>query len=386
MPFLNAAVHLPSAPPAPSFGPPPVPSPLPAQSLPWTAATPFPPQPSPSERTRAGTAEAPHAVAPQASYARVTGTPFTAPAPSPAPAPRHDSSAAFGGLAAASDAAVQVNVRPAAEQPKTAAAHRAPSNEYLDLVWFDPSAPERIREQAAWTELLRDPPKKNDWVTGDEADRPQDRGRAERDVRRALSRVGTVAPDAIHLLVTEAIDEDGVLIRPLCVVGGDLLLAFDPVESLRAMVAAASHFTGGDKKLKEVVDAAAEAVGEDKRIATSLVESLSSRIRQTFASAPRGVAHDYLDSTTERMLLDERKYARRNVLGGPHIYAELYGDTGAPMPTYLGANLADMLPLFRRFRVRILAEPHPPQDPTDAGHVALKALALSRVVPRRRGP
>ncbi len=320
-------------------------------------------------------------------YGRVSGTPFTAPAPAPvaAPAPRHDSSAAFGGLAAASDAAVPVAQRPALDQPKPASAPRAQGNEYLDLVWFDPSAPVRIREQTAWADLLRDPPKTNDWVTGDEADRSQDRAREERDVRRALSRVPTVSPDAIHLLVSEAIDEDGVLVRPLCVVGGDLMLAFDPVESLKAMIDAASHFAAGDKKLKDVVDAAAATVGEEKRIAPTLVETLSSRIRQAFASSPRGVAHDYLDVTVERVLLDERKYARRNVLGGPHIVAELYGETGAPMPTYLGANLADTLPLFRRFRVRLLAEPHPPQDPTDAGHVALKALALSRVVPRRRG-
>ncbi|MBL9021530.1 MAG: hypothetical protein JNL21_04995 [Myxococcales bacterium] len=416
MPFLQAAppAHAAIAPPphAPSFGPPPVAQPLPAQPLPaqplpaqplpaqplpaqppaqplpWTpVATPFPPPASsPGERTRATTAEAPQKIAPQAPYARVSGTPFSAPAPSAIPAPRHDSSAAFGGIAAASDAAVHVHARPAAEQVKAAPIQRAPSNEYLDVVWFDPASPERIREQASWTDLLRDPPKANDWVTGDEADRSADRGRGERDVRRALSRVAPIAPDAIHLLVTEAIDEDGVLVRPLCVIGGDLLLAFDPVESLRAMITAASHFTGGDKKLKDVVDAAAEAVGEDKRIASTLVETLASRIRQTFASAPRGVAHDYLDTTTERLLLDERKYARRNVLGGPHIYAELYGEAGPPMPTYLDASLADRLPLFRRFRVRLLAEPHPPQDPTDAGYVALRALALSRVVPRRRGP
>lgn len=409
MPFLPAVQQLPAmptggAPPAaPSFGPPPIPAQpiahppqpaalppqaLPPQPLPWAPApAPFPPPSSPGERSRASTVDPPQQVAPAVAYARVAGTPFSAPAQTPLPAPRHDSSAAFAGLAAASDAAVQVQQRPAAEQPKQGALPtRTPTNDYLDIVWFDESAPERVREQAAWSELLRDPPKKNEWVTGDEADRSSDKGRAERDVRRALSRVSPVPPDAIHLLVTEAIDEDGVLVRPLCVVGGDLLLAFDPVESLRAMVAAASHFTGGDKKLKEVVDAAAEAAGDDKRIATTLVETLASRIRQAFASAPRGVAHDYLDTSAERLLLDDRKYARRNVLGGPHICAELYGEAGAPMPTYLDANLADRLPLFRRFRVRLLAEPHPPQDPTDAGYVALKVLALSRVVPRRRGP
>lgn len=396
MPFLRAAVQpapaavsLPmSAPPtAPSFGPPPLRQPTypPAPTAPeWSAAPPpthVVPTPVP-ERAPARTAEPPrhHAAQPSA-FARI-GTPFASTGPA---APHHDSHAAFSGIAAVSDAAVATSPRIApVEAPRPQAQQRPPSNEYLDLVWFDEGAPARIREQAAWTELLRDPPKTGDWVTGNEAERPQDKTRAERDVRRALSRVLPVAPDAIHMLVTEAIDDDGVLVRPLCVVTGDLLLSFDPVESLRAMIGAASHFAPADKKLKDVLDAASQSVGEEGRVAPALVESFATRIRQTFASSPRGVAPDYLDTTVERALLTERKYLQRSVLGGPHICAELYGETGAAMPTYLAANLADMLPLFRKFRVRLLAEPHPPQDPSDAGHVALKVLALSRVVPRRR--
>lgn len=316
----------------------------------------------------------------------MTGTPFAPSSPAGLPAPHHDSQAAFSGIAAVSDAAVGMSPRAAAvETPRPQAQQRPQSNEYLDLVWFDESAPIRVREQAAWSDILRDPPKTGDWVTGTEAERPQDSTRKERDVRRALSRVLPVAPDAIHLLVTEAIDDDGVLTRPLCVVGGDLLLSFEPVESLRAMIDAASHFAPADKKLKDIVDAANETVGQEKRVAPTLVETFATRLRQAFASSPRGVAPDFLDTTVERTLLTERKYLHRSVLGGPHICAELYGETGPAMPTYLAANLADMLPLFRRFRVRLLAEPHPPQDPSDAGHVALKVLALSRVVPRRRG-
>ncbi|NUO52168.1 MAG: hypothetical protein HOV80_25220 [Polyangiaceae bacterium] len=391
---MNAPPTAPSFGPPPAFGPPPVRQPTypPTPAAPeWSAtppAAPVIPTPIP-ERTPARTAEPTrHLAAQPSAFARMSATPFAAPAPvapQPALAPHHDSHAAFSGVAAVSDAAVATSPRSAPiEAPRAQAQQRPPSNEYLDLVWFDESAPTRVREQVAWAELLRDPPKTGDWVTGTEAERPQDKTRAERDVRRALSRVLPVAPDAIHLLVTEAIDEDGVLVRPLCVVTGDLLLSFDPVESLRALISAASHFAPADKKLKDVLDAASQTVGEEGRVAPALVESFATRIRQTFASSPRGVAPDYLDTTVERALLTERKYLQRSVLGGPHICAELYGETGAAMPTYLAANLADMLPLFRKFRVRQFAEPHPPQDPSDAGHVALKALALSRVVPRRR--
>ena len=77
------------------------------------------------------------------------------------------------------------------------------------------------------------------------------------------------------------------------------------------------HELAGYADVESALDAAAATVGEEKRASTSLVEALAGRIRQAFASAPRGVAHDYLDVTVERALLDERKYARRNVLGGP---------------------------------------------------------------------
>jgi hypothetical protein len=353
---------------------------VPPGAVPQLAATPFfaasaQPQmpargaPLPLAETRVSQAPIPVMAAPAA-------VPVT-------PPPRHDSSAAFGGVAAASDAAVVALPRTAVEPTRTVAA-RPPSAEYLDLLWFDAAAADRIKRQADWRTLLRDAPISTEWVVGDEASSSRDGPRPERDVRRALARIDAVSSDGLPLLMADAVDEDGVLDRPICVIAGELLLSFDPLECLRIMIGAATHFAAADKKLKEVVDAASEVVAAEHPVPAALIEGLTMRLRQTFASVMRGVPPDALDSTAERALLAGRKYLRRTVLGGEHVCAEVYGDGAAPVSTYLPASLAETLPLFRRLRVRLLAEPHPPQDPSDAGSVVLKVLALARVVPRRR--
>lgn len=52
---------------------------------------------------------------------------------------------------------------------------------------------------------------------------------------------------------------------------------------------------------------------------------------------------------------------------------------GRPLP----AALAKQLPLFHRFPARLLAEAFPQQDQLDPGPVALRVVALGRVVAGR---
>ena len=71
---------------------------------------------------------------------------------------------------------------------------------------------------------------------------------------------------------------------------------------------------------------------------------------------------------------------RRKVLGGKQLRA-LAQTTGLQMllPTYLPDDLADRLPLYRRFRVRAIVEVHPQVDQYEVLPLCLKVLALARV-------
>lgn len=64
-----------------------------------------------------------------------------------------------------------------------------------------------------------------------------------------------------------------------------------------------------------------------------------------------------------------------------HLRAALHlaGST-RPVPAYLPEALAPKLPLYPRFRVRLLAELHLSEDPLDAHEASLRVVAFGRVV------
>ena len=76
--------------------------------------------------------------------------------------------------------------------------------------------------------------------------------------------------------------------------------------------------------------------------------------------------------------------ARREVFGGAHLLGKLFlpgSSTG--IPAYLPDALAKKLPLYRRFRVRMIAEAHPQADQYEESSAALRPLALARVLAPR---
>jgi hypothetical protein len=207
-------------------------------------------------------------------------------------------------------------------------------------------------------------------------------------VRRALGRVPAVDAAGITRLMEEAVDEDGIFERPLLVVGGELAMSYDPLETLKTTLAVASQLAGADKRLKEVLDAASEIAGGPRGAAGPLVDGALSRVRQAFVQANRSLSPDYLETTVQRILIEERSYLRRKLLGGAHIGGLLtLAGGGAPLPTYMPEELAEKLPLYPKFRVRAIAEPHAQQDPAESEPIALRILALGRAMaaPGSRG-
>jgi hypothetical protein len=112
--------------------------------------------------------------------------------------------------------------------------------------------------------------------------------------------------------------------------------------------------------------------------------SFSMRIREAWVKANRMLPSDYLDVHSRRVLLEQRKYQIRELGGEQWIRALLHGISGdRPVPTYLPADLAKRLPLFTRLPVRLIVEPVPQQDQSEAHPVALRVFALARQVAAR---
>ena len=292
--------------------------------------------------------------------------------------------AAFVGVAAASDAAAGgaqaiTRVQPSTEDRATSTAHAL-----LELVWFDAAQVARIRLVKEWAELLRPPPKKVAPQRGAPPPPPEPASvgaQTERaDVAAVLARGRSARLAEIELAITEALGNQGTLEAPLIVVAGELELGFDKLELLKATTSAAAPLAGADKRLKEVLDFAAEMVKTELEFAPETIDRLVARVREAWSKANRQLPGDHLEALPERMLLERRQYAKRALLDGEWIRAALTVN-GVALPTYLPEALSKRLPLYRRFAARAIVEAIPQQDQYETSPIALRVIALGRALP-----
>src|SRR5690606_13579848 len=107
--------------------------------------------------------------------------------------------------------------------------------------------------------------------------------------------------------------------------------------------------------------------------APGVADALALRVREAVAQtqspplppAPgKPTPPTQLDTQVERMLLEQRAYQKRTLLGQTWIRSLLHAQ-GAPdpIPVYLPEALSKELPLSPRMRARVIAEVHPQQDP-----------------------
>ncbi|AKT38532.1 DUF2169 family type VI secretion system accessory protein [Chondromyces crocatus] len=259
---------------------------------------------------------------------------------------------------------------------------RAPgAGHYVDLLWFDVTAPRRLRAQASFASEVREPVGQGSWLSlDDELEPQQDRDR--RDVLRVLGRVPSADAEGIMRAMIEAIDEEGAMAPPLVVVAGELQLFFHEVDVLKATIAVLSPLAGADKRLSEVLDAANELVASDWRCTIYAAESMTGRLREALAPSNRSIL-----ANVDRILLEQRRYQKRTLLGEKRIRAALAVEgSQTPIPCYLPEPLEAKLPLFQRFRAVLIAEARGQQDEYETNPLALIALALGRLInmPGRR--
>jgi hypothetical protein len=138
--------------------------------------------------------------------------------------------------------------------------------------------------------------------------------------------------------------------------------------------------------------------------APAVAEGLTKRIEDAFAGGKRVVPPGYLEAQRERALLEQRQYQRRAVFGGKHLRGllklgapepapgvRLGGPGKAPaggavvVPAYLPESLAEELPMYPRFRVRVVAEVRLAADRYETHPAALRAMALARLAAPPKG-
>jgi hypothetical protein len=272
------------------------------------------------------------------------------------------------------------------------ASSRLDQREVLHLIWYQPDAVARICKVPVWRAILDE---MEDRASDDDLDDPaptKDPVEIEdtRDIFEILVRAASQDVDQLADELSSAVRPGGKFVPSLLLLAGELSFPFDERETLKAAVAVATPMAGADEGLKTAVREAREFLASpDTLCPGSIVDGYTTRIREAFQRGRRSFGPEALDQQVERALLEGRHYQKRQVLGMNAIRALLTTGTGSssvrPAPVYLPEDLAKKLPLFQRFRTRLIVELYLQEDQYEPHFAALKALSLGRVqVPQER--
>lgn len=266
-------------------------------------------------------------------------------------------------------------------------ASRLDPRDIVHLIWYHADSVARICKVPIWRSILQDmeqePP-------DEELDDPApNKDPIEIEDMRDIFEIITKAASEDVVEVTDelasAVRPGNKFVPPLLLLAGELSFPFDEKETLKAAVAIASPLATTDEAFKAAVKEAKEflAGGADQMCPAPLAEGHTNRIRETFQRSRRSVPADTLDLQMERTLLEGRHYQKRQVLGMNAIRALIHTTTGQssvkPAPVYIPEEIAKKLPLYQRFRVRIIVELYFQEDQYEAHPAALKALAIGRI-------
>lgn len=286
------------------------------------------------------------------------------------------------GVVGASNAAADLR----ADGTSTGGARKARGTA-MQLLWFDPEILPRVRRKKPWKRIIDElettahDPEVDEASPGETAGDVEDR----REVLQVLARGNPSGETGIEACLDDAVRDDGRFASPLILLAGELSLDFDELETLKAVVSIATPLTAGDEDLKTAVEQAVGYLAVPGLVSSAdVARSLTTRIREAFAKGKRSVPGTYLDTESERALLEKRAYQKRKVFGGPHLRGLFYfaGSTSG-VPTYIPEELAEKLPLFRRFPVRIIADVMFQADQYETHPTALKAGAITRLIAGR---
>ena len=267
---------------------------------------------------------------------------------------------------------------------KRASSPRLEPEGAIQLVFHDAASMPRIRRTPRWRSILLDLEKRPPDPDLEDPAFAKDPAEVEdrREIFEILARGAPAIAIEINEALVAAVRDDGKLVPPLLLASGELQLPFDEIETLRATVTTVTPLAGNDENLRASIDIARQFLAIPGLVtAPAVAEGLTARIREAWGQGKRVVAPGYLDAQTERALTEQRHYQRRTVFGGTHLRALLHAGGTVPIPTYLPEVAAKVLPLYPRFKVRLVVEVHLQIDPYETHQAALRGLALARVSP-----
>lgn len=302
------------------------------------------------------------------------------------------SAAAFAGVLAASNAAADLDHqdkqgtnKPVADKPVT---DKNPAEkeegESIEVIWYEPSYVARMRKHPQWATFFQPPAKAA----------PVQRGQAPAPPPSAESIEEATSADIFTMLskADPVREQDLVPGRKggtnhdagLYLLRGTISFPLDEIEMLKATARAAAPLASSDKKLKEVLDRVDEVMKMPLEGAPEVVQSFVVRVREAWLNANHLLPADYLVTHTERALLNQRQYQKRELLDDEWIRSLYHSAPDAvPIPAYVPAKLAKRLPLFRQFSARLVVEALSPQDMYESHPLALRVVALARsLMPR----
>lgn len=303
--------------------------------------------------------------------------------------------AAREGVAAASTAAAGATPwsvpKPEARRPLVESEAPPPETpaEFLQLLWYDADSLARMRRVPAWKQIiieLERRPRSREIEVVEGARDPweiEDRKEVLQILAKGVQTDGRGVKEALQ----RAVDDDGKLSPPLVLLATEIELPFDELEALKAAMSTASPLvTPPDEGLRAAVQTAKDFLQTPGLSAAPAVsEGLTARIREAFAKE-KALPADYLSTQMERVLLAGRHYQKREVFGGKFLRCQLWppGEADA-IVGYLPEEASRKLPMWKRFRVRLIAEVHPAQDQYETPGHAVKVLGVARVGAQAKG-
>ena len=182
-----------------------------------------------------------------------------------------------------------------------------------------------------------------------------------------------------------AANKPGRFAAPLESFEGELEVAFDEIDTLRARLAMSSPAAVRDERLQTAISSAKRLLeSSDTAYAVPLVRQYDGEVRQAYIAGKHTPRIDEMETLIVRTLLERRLYQKQTVLGGEHLCARLHeAGQSKPLIVYIPAEAGSFLPLSARLRCRMIAEIHFGQDERESSLLALRCVALGTVV--RRG-
>ena len=318
-----------------------------------------------------------------------TSSPPLPSSPPPAP-PRLDGAGPSGGRPSLPHPARDMLERrrrdEVAESQAEAAGEPPPRALALDVPWWDEACADLVDREPEFESIIdreatssRAPTARDPWWDDVDDDVDEEASPTEQLVLLVM-REGSPTPLAdLGRALMQALETRRRATAPLRLVQGELKLGFDPRAALEVYVEAARPLAKSDKALAATLDHVDQLLASPLGDVAEVARGQRVRIAKQWRLANRDLPVDFLEQSASEILLQRRAFEKRDVLDEPHVRTLLV-ERDVSIPLYLPEPAGKRLPLFHAFHARIVAELWPRQDEREPHAVALRAIAVARML------